>query len=89
METSLPYGGDSTALRVNTNRKPPIARSAGDASALRIHAKQKFHIDSNTRLQFIIVICVVPFCEIAIATQNLKNANLTREDGFGSVYKAD
>ncbi|KAI3775202.1 hypothetical protein L1987_49771 [Smallanthus sonchifolius] len=39
-------------------------------------------------IQIIIVICVVPFCEIPIATWNLKNANLTREAGFGSVYKA-
>ncbi|KAI3757351.1 hypothetical protein L6452_04887 [Arctium lappa] len=51
METSLRYGGDSTALRVNTNKKPPTVRYAGDASALKIHAKQKFRIDSNTRLQ--------------------------------------
>ncbi|KAI3682529.1 hypothetical protein L1987_82571 [Smallanthus sonchifolius] len=75
METSLPYSGDSTALRVNTNRKPPTVRSAGDASALRIHAKQTFHIDSKL--------------QIAILRQNLKNANLTREGGFGSAYKAD
>ncbi|KAI3696366.1 hypothetical protein L1987_79380 [Smallanthus sonchifolius] len=51
METSLPYSGDSTALRVNTNRKPPMVRSAGDASALRIHAKQTFHIDSKLQLR--------------------------------------
>ncbi|KAI3507170.1 hypothetical protein L1887_22006 [Cichorium endivia] len=51
METSLRYGGDSTALRVNTNKKAPTVRYAGDASALKIHAKQKFRIDSNTRLQ--------------------------------------
>ncbi|XP_076882180.1 outer envelope pore protein 21A, chloroplastic-like [Bidens hawaiensis] len=45
METSLRYGGDSTALRV----KPP---TVGDSSsAVRIHAKQRFRIDSNTRLQ--------------------------------------
>ncbi|KAI3807770.1 hypothetical protein L1987_23704 [Smallanthus sonchifolius] len=51
METSLRYGGDSTALRVNTNKKPSTVRSAGDSTALRIHAKQKFRIDSNTRFQ--------------------------------------
>ncbi|KAI3732157.1 hypothetical protein L1987_63356 [Smallanthus sonchifolius] len=73
METSLPYRGDSTAPRVNTNKKLPTVRGS------------RF----ETMALFIIVICVVPFCEIAIATQNLKNANLTREGGFGSVYKAD
>ncbi|KAK1431285.1 hypothetical protein QVD17_07741 [Tagetes erecta] len=52
METSLRYGGDSTALKVNTNKKPPTVRYASDASsALKIHAKQKFRIDSSTLLQ--------------------------------------
>ncbi|KAI3725430.1 hypothetical protein L1987_65219 [Smallanthus sonchifolius] len=107
METSLPYNGDSTALRVNTNRKPPTVRSAGDASALIIHAMQSRSFISIPTLdcssydhyhyhlmqvamyyQFIIVICVVPFCEIVVARQNLKNVNLTR-GGFGCAYKAD
>ncbi|XP_076907814.1 outer envelope pore protein 21B, chloroplastic-like [Bidens hawaiensis] len=54
METSLRYGGDSTALRVNSNSKkqtPRYASSSDASSALKIHAKQKLHIDSNTRLQ--------------------------------------
>ncbi|MFS7947308.1 putative outer envelope pore protein [Helianthus anomalus] len=52
METSLRYGGDSSALRINTIKKPPTVRYAGDvSSALRVHAKQKFRIDSNTLLQ--------------------------------------
>ncbi|KAK9053402.1 hypothetical protein SSX86_030036 [Deinandra increscens subsp. villosa] len=51
METSLRYGGDSNAIRVNSNKKPPTARYASDASALKIHAKQKFRIDSNTQFQ--------------------------------------
>ncbi|KAJ0922638.1 putative outer envelope pore protein [Helianthus annuus] len=60
METSLRYGGDSSALKINkttptsNNKKgPQTVRYASDASgsALKIYAKQKFHIDSNTRLQ--------------------------------------
>ncbi|KAJ0452794.1 hypothetical protein HanHA300_Chr15g0583051 [Helianthus annuus] len=52
METSLRYGGDSSALRINTIKKPPTVRYAGDtSSALRVHAKQKFRIDSNILLQ--------------------------------------
>ncbi|KAL8233333.1 hypothetical protein R6Q57_003111 [Mikania cordata] len=51
METSLRYAGDSTALRINTNKRPPTVRYAGDSSSLKVHAKQKFRIDSNTRLQ--------------------------------------
>ncbi|XP_076884638.1 outer envelope pore protein 21B, chloroplastic-like [Bidens hawaiensis] len=57
METSLRYGGDSTALRINNNNNskkqtPRYASSSSDtSSALKIHAKQKLHIDSNTRLQ--------------------------------------
>ncbi|XP_071732002.1 outer envelope pore protein 21B, chloroplastic-like [Rutidosis leptorrhynchoides] len=54
METSLRYAGDSTALRVNTttgNKKQPTVRYVGDASALKIHAKQRFHFDSDTQLQ--------------------------------------
>ncbi|MFS7937244.1 hypothetical protein Hanom_Chr05g00425321 [Helianthus anomalus] len=59
METSLRYGGDSSALKINktptsNNKKgPQTVRYASDASgsALKIYAKQKFHFDSNTRLQ--------------------------------------
>ncbi|MFS7922872.1 hypothetical protein Hanom_Chr03g00254111 [Helianthus anomalus] len=59
METSLRYDGDSSALKMNKtttskNKKgPQTVRYASDASgsALKIYAKQKFHIDSNTRLQ--------------------------------------
>ncbi|KAI3724711.1 hypothetical protein L2E82_36497 [Cichorium intybus] len=51
METSLRYGGESSALRIATNKNPPTVKYAGDVSALKIHAKQKLQIDSNTLLQ--------------------------------------
>ena len=52
MDTSLRYGGESRALRIATNKNPPTVKYAGDVSALKIHAKQKLQIDSNTLLQF-------------------------------------
>lgn len=51
MDTSLRYGGESRALRIATNKNPPTVKYAGDVSALKIHAKQKLQIDSNTLLQ--------------------------------------
>ncbi|KAI3745589.1 hypothetical protein L6452_07990 [Arctium lappa] len=51
MDTSLRYGGDSSALRITTKNNPPTVKYAGDVSALKIHVKQKLHIDSNTLLQ--------------------------------------
>ncbi|KAK9048978.1 hypothetical protein SSX86_032055 [Deinandra increscens subsp. villosa] len=49
METSLRYGGDSSALRIAKN--PPTVKYAGDLSSIKIHAKQKIQFDSNTLLQ--------------------------------------
>ncbi|KVI07675.1 hypothetical protein Ccrd_013981 [Cynara cardunculus var. scolymus] len=51
MDTSLRYGGDSSALRIATKNNPPTVKYAGDVSALKIHVKQKLRIDSNTLLQ--------------------------------------
>ncbi|KAI7742852.1 hypothetical protein M8C21_027865 [Ambrosia artemisiifolia] len=62
METSLRYGGDSSALRVKTTTTSSSSKKGGQAtgryasdtsssSALKIHAKQKFRFDSNTTLQ--------------------------------------
>nr|GEV55426.1 outer envelope pore protein 21B, chloroplastic-like [Tanacetum cinerariifolium] len=52
METSLRYGGSSSTLKVNPNKKaPPTVRYLGDTSALKIHAKQIFRIDPDTNLQ--------------------------------------
>ncbi|KAJ9541952.1 hypothetical protein OSB04_028458 [Centaurea solstitialis] len=53
MDTSLRYGGDSSALRftTNDNNNPPAVKYAGDVTALKIHVKQKLRIHSNTQLQ--------------------------------------
>ncbi|KAI7743749.1 hypothetical protein M8C21_007763 [Ambrosia artemisiifolia] len=58
METSVRYGGESSALRIsnnNNNNNPPNSsprvKYAGDVSSIKIHAKQKIRFDSDTLLQ--------------------------------------
>ncbi|XP_071703936.1 outer envelope pore protein 21B, chloroplastic-like [Rutidosis leptorrhynchoides] len=52
MDTSIRYGGESSALRkLTTNNNSPTVKYAGDVGSIKIHAKQKLQLDSNTLLQ--------------------------------------
>ncbi|KAJ0466341.1 putative outer envelope pore protein [Helianthus annuus] len=51
METSVRYGGDSSALRISNNPPPPTVKYAGDVSSVKVYAKQKIQFDSDTLLQ--------------------------------------